>query len=97
MRGWTASQDTWLARQIRSLVDPWRIEVWVLLLWAVSSSLLHGPFLGVLEGVVQGDPLARVDGFIYRALQDLLTMGDGVMIGITELITRHDGLDEFTG
>lgn len=79
-------QDTWLSRQIRSLLDPKRSEVRVLLLWAgvvIASAWL---FFSVLEGVVQGDPLVHIDGVIYRALQDLRTpAGDTFMIAVTEL------------
>lgn len=86
LREWSASQDTWLSRQIRSLLDAERSEARVLLLWAgvvIASAWL---FLSVLEDVVQGDPLVQVDGIIYRALQDLRTpVGDTFLVAVTEL------------
>lgn len=83
---WTSSRDTWLARQLRALVDPERSEVRVLLLWAAVVIVAAWLFLGVLEDVVTGDPLVRVDTVVYRTLQGIRTpTGDAFMIGITEL------------
>ena len=85
LREWSASQDTWLSRQIGTLFDPERSEARALLLWAgvvIASAWL---FFSVLEGVVRGD-LLQFDGVIYRALQDLRTpAGDTFVIAITEL------------
>lgn len=86
LREWSTSRDTWLARQLRSLVDPERSEVRVLLLSAAVVVGAAWLFLGVLEDVVSGDPLVRVDTAIYQALQALRTpAADVLMIGITEL------------
>lgn len=86
VREWSTSRDTWLARQVRSLVDPERSEVRALLLWAAVVVATAWLFLGVLEDVVSGDPLVRIDTAIYHALQALRTpAGDALMIGITEL------------
>lgn len=83
---WSTSRETWLARQVRSLVDPNRSEVRVLLLWAAIVIAAAWLFLSVLEDVVSGDPLVRVDEAIYHALQALRTpAADAFMIGITEL------------
>lgn len=86
LRQWSARRNTWLARQIRSLVDPERSEARALVLWAGVVIAAAWLFFGVLEDVATGDPLVRVDGTIYRALQGLRTpAGDAFMIGITEL------------
>jgi undecaprenyl-diphosphatase len=43
-------------------------------------------FFGVLEDVINGDPLVLADGAIYNALQEVRTpAGDAIMVGITEL------------
>lgn len=86
LRKWSATRDTWLVRQLRSLVDPERGETRVLLLWAGVVAVAAWLFLGILEDVVSGDPLVRIDAAIYHALQALRTpAGDALMIGITEL------------
>ncbi len=86
LREWSTSRDTWLARQVRSLVDPERSEVRALLLWAAVVVAAAWLFLGVLEDVVSGDPLVRIDTAIYDALQALRTpAADALMISITEL------------
>lgn len=86
LRKWSTSRDTWLARQVQSLLDPERSELWALLLWAAVVVAAAWLFLGVLEDVVSGDPLIRIDMAIYQALQALRTpAGDSLMIGITEL------------
>ncbi len=86
LRQWTASRDTWLAQQIRSIIDPGRSEGRALLLWAAVVVGAAWLFFGILEDVASGDPLVRLDGVIYRALQGLRTpAGDAFMIGITEL------------
>jgi undecaprenyl-diphosphatase len=57
---WSASQDTWLARQVQSLVDPERSEARALLIWGgvvIASAWL---FLGLVEDVVSGDPLVQI-------------------------------------
>ncbi|WP_167362264.1 hypothetical protein ACK3BE_32535 (plasmid) [Pseudomonas mandelii] len=68
------------------MLDPSRPEARAL---ALPTVLLVGAawlFFGVLEDVVNGDPLLLADSAIYRALQDLRTTpGDAVMIAITEL------------
>ncbi len=86
LRDWADARDSWLARQIRALVDPERSEGPALLLWAGIVIAAAWLFLGVLEDVVSGDPLVRVDMAIYRMLQALRTpAGDALMIAITEL------------
>ena len=66
LRKWSTSRDTWLARQVQSLLDPERSELWALLLWAAVVVAAAWLFLGVLEDVVSGDPLIRIDMAIYR-------------------------------
>lgn len=86
VRDWSTSRDTWLSRQVRSLVDPERSEVRPLLLWAAVVVAAAWLFFGVLEDVVSGDPLVRVDTAIYHALQALrMPVADTIMVGITEL------------
>lgn len=86
LREWSTSHDTWLARQVRPLVDPERSEGRALLLWAGVVVAAAWLFLGVLEDVVSGDPLIRIDTTIYHALQALRTpAADALMISITEL------------
>lgn len=85
-RQWSLSCESWLARQLRSLVDPDRSETRALALWAAAVGAAAWLFLAVLEDVVSGDPLVRADAAIYHALQSLRTpLGDQLMIGITEL------------
>ncbi|MDE2270474.1 MAG: phosphatase PAP2 family protein, partial [Xanthomonadaceae bacterium] len=86
LRAWSTSRDTWLARQVRSLVDPERTESRAPLFWAVIAVGAAWLFLNVLEDVVGGDRLVRVDTAIYHALQSIRTpAGDALMVGITEL------------
>lgn len=83
---WASTRDTWSSRTVRGLLDPSRHETRALA--ASGIFLICGAwlFFGILEDVVRGDPLARTDVAIYRALQDLRTAeGDSVMIAITEL------------
>jgi undecaprenyl-diphosphatase len=75
-----------LNRYIGGLLDPAQPEYKSLL---VLAALLIGAtwlFLGVLEDVVSGDPLVRVDLGLYRLLQDLRSpWGDRIMVFVTEL------------
>lgn len=86
LRGWTGAHNTWLSRSLTHFLDPSRPEARAL---ALSTVLLVGAawlFFGVLEDIINGDPLLLADSAIYRALQDLRTApGDAVMIAITEL------------
>ncbi|WP_370676945.1 VTT domain-containing protein [Pleomorphomonas sp. PLEO] len=86
LRCWAEVRDSWLSRSIVGLLDPERSEARVL---AVMLALLVGAawvFLGILEDVVNGEPLVLADGAIYNALQEIRSpAGDAVMIGITEL------------
>lgn len=86
LRGWAGARETWLGRNLTSLLDPSQHEARALALLMVVLIGAAWLFFGVLEDVVSGDPLVLADGAIYRALQDLRTApGDAMMIAITEL------------
>ena len=76
----------YLNRIFGSVLDPTRPEAKALLL---IGALLIGStwlFLGVLEDVVTGDPLVRVDQGVHQLMQGLRTpWGDKVMVFVTEL------------
>ena len=75
-----------VSRAVLSLFDPERRESGVLLVSAVVLIAAAWLFLGILEDVVNGDPLVRFDRSIYDALQAVRTAwGDSVMVAITEL------------
>jgi len=75
-----------LNRVIGGLLDPSHPEIKTLLVLAVLLIGATWLFLGVLEDVVSGDPLVRVDLGFYRILQDLRTpWGDRIMVFVTEL------------
>ncbi|WP_223487462.1 bifunctional DedA family/phosphatase PAP2 family protein [Pseudomonas sp. A-RE-19] len=86
LRSWASTHDTWLSRRLTGFLDPSRPAARVL---ALPTVLLVGAawlFFGVLEDVINGDPLLLADSAIYRALQELRTTpGDALMIAITEL------------
>lgn len=86
MRSWAETRDTWLSRSVASLLDPERSEARVLALMLVLLGGAAWLFFGVLEDVINGDPLVLADSAIYNALQEVRTpAGDAIMIGITEL------------
>lgn len=75
-----------MSRAVLSLFEPGRPESGVLLMSAVALIGAAWLFLGILQDVVSGDPLVRLDRSIYDALQALRTgWGDSVMVAITEL------------
>ena len=74
-----------VSRAVLSLFDPARRESGVLLVSAVVLIAAAWLFLGILEDVLNGDPLVRFDRSIYDALQAVRTgWGDSVMVAITE-------------
>jgi undecaprenyl-diphosphatase len=86
LRSWAGTHDTWLSRNLTSLLDPSQHEARAIALTAVVLVGAAWLFFGVLEDVVNGDPLLLADRAIYRALQDLRTTpGNAVMIAITEV------------
>jgi len=85
LRAWSAAQEGWLARQVRTLVDEERNELRALLLWAAVVIGAAWLFLSILDAVADTEPLVRIDAVVYRALQELRTpAGDAVMIAVTE-------------
>jgi undecaprenyl-diphosphatase len=75
-----------LNRYIGGLLDPSQPEFKSLLVFAVVLISATGLFLGVLEDVVTGDPLVRVDLGLYRLVQDIRSpWGDRIMVFVTEL------------
>jgi membrane protein DedA with SNARE-associated domain/membrane-associated phospholipid phosphatase len=80
-----AGRSRW-SRFLLDLLDPSRPDirgVALLALLLLGSAWL---FLGILEDVVRGDPLVRLDTAIFDALQELRSgPGDAVMIAVTEL------------
>lgn len=82
---WSASRDTWIARPVRAILDPSLPEGKAL---AIAGGILIAAswlFLGILEDVVNRDPLVRADVGVYRLLQGLRTPWvDSLMVAITE-------------
>lgn len=71
---------------VGGLLDPSEPELKTLLVLGVLLVGATWLFLGVLEDVVTGDPLVRVDRGLYQFMQDLRTpWGDRLMVFITEL------------
>ncbi|WP_414476275.1 VTT domain-containing protein [Microvirga sp. M2] len=83
---WAAARDTWLARPVRALLDPAKPETGTLVLFAGLVLGAAWVFLGVLEDVVNGDPLVQLDLAVYNLIQGLRSPPtDAIMIAITEL------------
>ena len=83
---WARSRDSWLARNVRSLVEPGRGEARVLALCALVVLGAAWAFFAILEAVASGDALVGVDAAVYRILRDLRTpVADVMMIAVTEL------------
>lgn len=86
LRGWAGRRDTLFGRAVASLLDPERSEARVVALMLFILAGAAWVFLGILEDVVNGDPLVVADRAIYTALQELRSpVSDAVMIAITEL------------
>lgn len=86
LRAWASRRDTWLRRQLLSLLDPARPELQGLL--TLGTILVAGMwvFLGVLEDVLSGDPLVRADRAVFQLLQSLRVAAfDRVAVVVTEL------------
>ncbi len=83
---WADAGDGAVRRWVRPLLDPSRHEGRTIALLAAIILGSAWTFLGILEDVVSGDPLVRIDIAIYRIFQSLRTpWGDAAMIAITEL------------
>ncbi len=86
LRAWAQGRDTWLGRQLLSILDPTRKELPGLVF--LGAILIGGLwcFFGVLQDVIAGDPLVRADVAVFHFLQALRTgWVDQIMVGITEL------------
>jgi membrane protein DedA with SNARE-associated domain/membrane-associated phospholipid phosphatase len=83
---WARRRDTWLSRQLLSILDPTRRELpGLALLGAILAASLW-LFFGVLQDVLAGDPLVRANESVYHFLQTLRTVWvDQAMVAITEL------------
>ena len=86
LRRWAQGQDTWLGRQLLSVLDPTRTELpGLVFLGALLVGSLWA-FMEVMQDVLAGDPLVRTDMAVFQLLQDLRTgWADRIMVGITEL------------
>lgn len=86
LRVQAAAGDSRWHRMVLDLLDPTRPDARVVTLLALVLAGSAWLFFGILEDIVSGDPLVRVDTAIYQALQDLRTgPGDAIMLVITEL------------
>lgn len=87
MRQWAAAgDDDWRRRLVRSLIDPDRPDVPGLVV--LGLALIGGLwlFLGVVQDVVSGGPLVRVDRAVFHLLQALrVPVVDQAMVAVTEL------------
>ena len=87
-QAWASStlRPSWARKLVVELLDPARPASRALLLLAAILILGAWGFLGVLEDVITGDPLVRVDNGVYHLLHGLRTpLADTVMIALTEL------------
>jgi len=90
LQAWASSAPSARTGSLRgiaaALLDPVRPESRVLLLLAAILIAAAWMFFGVIEDVLTGDPLVRVDNAVYHLLQGLRTpLGDSVMIALTQL------------
>jgi len=83
---WARHRDTWINRQILTLLDPQKKEIKGLLLSAVLLIVGAWSFFSILANLSSGDPLIRANSAVYHFLQGLRTVwGDRIMIFLTEL------------
>jgi undecaprenyl-diphosphatase len=85
-RGWARRGEGIVARTLSRLLGRTPEDATLLL---VAGGLIVAAawiFLGVLEDVVNGDPLVRADNSVFQGLKALRTeTGDAIMIALTEL------------
>ncbi|MDK4724970.1 bifunctional DedA family/phosphatase PAP2 family protein [Rhizobium phaseoli] len=85
-RGWARRGEGAIARTVSGLLGQTPSDAIVLL---TAGGLVVGAawmFLGILEDVVNGDPLVRADSSVFQGLKALRTeTGDVVMVTLTEL------------
>jgi undecaprenyl-diphosphatase len=83
---WAHAGNGWGRRQVAALLDPDRPETTALVIFSFVLVGAMWIFFGVLEDVITGDPLVRVDTAVHNFLQGLRTPWiDRLAIGITEL------------
>jgi undecaprenyl-diphosphatase len=83
---WARHRDTWVSRQILTLLDPQKKEIKGLMLSAVLLIVGAWSFFSILANLSSGDPLVRANSAVYHFLQGLRTVwGDRIMIVLTEL------------
>ncbi len=86
LRGWAMRRPGWMGRQFRALLDPAENEAKALLFSAIVLAGWVWLLLGVLEDIVSGDPLLRMDMAVFGLLQGLRTaVGDQLMIAVSEI------------
>lgn len=90
LQAWAGSAlptRTWSFRgMVASLLDPARPESRALLVFGAVLIAAAWMFFGIVEDVVNRDPLVAVDKAVYHLLQGLRTpFGDSVMIVFTQL------------
>jgi membrane protein DedA with SNARE-associated domain/membrane-associated phospholipid phosphatase len=84
LRRWGAGRPGWLGRQLRALLDPSQNEAKAVVFWAVVLVAWIWLLLAVLEDLVTGEPLLRMDQAVYGFLQALRTSaGDRLMISVS--------------
>ncbi len=83
---WAQRRDSWLRRQLLSILDPARRELPGLALLGVLLGASLWLFFGVLQDVLAGDPLVRANEAVFHFLQTLRTVWvDRAMVAVTEL------------
>lgn len=83
---WAIRHDTRLSRLLRGYLDPAQPEFKVLLVLALALVAATVAFVGVLESVVTGAPMAAMDAAVFNFFQGLRTSwGDRVLVAVTEL------------
>ncbi|GAB2902060.1 bifunctional DedA family/phosphatase PAP2 family protein [Paraburkholderia jirisanensis] len=68
---WAQQRDGAIGRFVRDLVDPSRQSVGLVIAMSIAVLLCAGIFFGVLQDVVQGNPLVQVDQSVYRFMESI--------------------------
>lgn len=85
-RGWARRGDGIAARTVSRLMGRTPGDAIALLVAGVVIVAAAWIFLGVLEDVINGDPLVQADNSVFQGLRALRTdAGDAIMISLTEL------------
>jgi membrane-associated phospholipid phosphatase len=86
MLHWAQSRDNWLAKMLRSILEPNSSEFPLLAILIVALMGGFWAFFGVLEDVVTGDPLVVIDEVTYQLLLKLRSYwGDYGLVAVTQL------------